>query len=52
MRRMQHLLAAIAFAALGSLVVMAQAPAGGQAPAGQAPAGAQQGRGGGAPAGA
>jgi len=50
MRRMQHLLAATAFAALGSLVVLAQAPAGGQAPAGQAPAGAQQGRGGGAPA--
>lgn len=40
MRRMHHLLAAIAFAALGSLVVWAQAP---QPPAG---GGAQQGRGG------
>lgn len=36
MRRMQHVLAATAFAALGSLVVLAQAP---QAPAGQAPPG-------------
>src|SRR5687767_9929533 len=55
MRRIHPVMAAMAFAAIGSLVVVAQAPqapAGqapaGQAPAGQAPAGAQQpgGRGG------
>lgn len=44
MRRMQYVLAAIAFAAMGSLVVWAQAPAG-QAPAG-AQGGGQGGRGG------
>jgi hypothetical protein len=42
MRRMRHVLAAMAFAALGSLVAFAQAP---QQPAGGAPAG--QGRAGG-----
>ena len=52
MRRMQHVLAASAFAALGSLVVLAQAPqqpaAGAPAaPGAQAPAGGGQGRGGG-----
>src|SRR5687768_9269128 len=62
MRRMQHVLAAGALAALGSLVVYAQAPQ--QPPPGQAPAAGAQapapggqgrggggGRGGGAPAG-
>jgi hypothetical protein len=45
MRRMQHALAAVALAALGSLVAFAQAPAG-QNPAAQAPpAGGQAGRG-------
>jgi hypothetical protein len=39
MRRIHPVVAAFAFAAIGSLVVFAQAP---QAPAGQAPAGAQQ----------
>jgi len=42
MRRTHPVLAAIAFAAIGSLVVVAQAPQQ-QAPAGQAPAGGQQG---------
>ena len=50
MRRMKPVMAALAFAAVGSLVAFAQAPQ--QPPAGQAPAGAQQpGRGGGAPKG-
>ena len=48
MRRMQHLLAAMAFAALGSLVVLAQAPQAPAAGAQQPPAGrgGAQGRGG------
>jgi len=45
MRRMQHVIAAIAFAALGTLVAFAQAPQ--QPPAGGAAPAAGQGRGGG-----
>jgi len=49
MRKMQHGLTVLAFAAIGSLVAFAQAPQApaGQAPAGQAPAGGQGRAGGG-----